>query len=78
MSNTQTNASPTASTAADVAHKTENQSLQNFAASLSAGAVVFGIQIAVFLILSGNWKLHRAKASGSEKAEVRQSLFHKI
>jgi hypothetical protein len=75
MSNTQASPSPTSTTAVT---KTENQSIQNFVASLSAGAVVFGIQIVVFLILSGNWKLHRAKASGSEKAEVRQSLFHKI
>jgi hypothetical protein len=50
------------------------------AASLSAGAVVFGIQMLVFLILSGNWKLHKTKRSGDDddKKAERQGLFHKI
>jgi len=58
----------------------EGQSIGNFAASLSAGAVVFGIQMLFFLILSGNWKLHKSKSSEqrSEKSTQRQSLFHKI
>jgi uncharacterized membrane protein len=61
-----------------------NQSIENFAASLSTAAVIFGVQIAIFLILSGNWKLHkRAKKNVGEgettdKAVERQSLFHKI
>jgi hypothetical protein len=59
------------------AQRTENQSIENFAASLSAGAVVFGIQMLAFLILSGNWKLHKTHAS-EEKSTERQSLFHKI
>jgi hypothetical protein len=31
----------------------------------------------VFLILSGNWKIHKSKA-GTEKSTERQGLFHKI
>lgn len=61
------------------AQKTKNQSIENFAASLSAGAVVFGIQMLVFLILSGNWKLHKTKSKVTdEKSAERQGLFHKI
>jgi hypothetical protein len=61
----------------------ENQSIENFAASLSTAAVIFGAQITVFLILSGNWKFHQGlkKKSGGEnndRAVERQSLFHKI
>jgi len=47
-------------------------------------AVIFGAQISIFLILSGNWKLHKTKkraekhASQNEKSTERQSLFHKI
>lgn len=64
---------------AGAAQKTTNQSIENFAASLSTGAVVFGIQMLAFLILSGNWKLHktRSRAADDKRAE-RQSLFHKI
>jgi hypothetical protein len=71
-------AAPSATSTGRVnAQDKENQSIQNFAASLSAGAVVFGIQMLVFLILSGNWKLHKTKAS-TEKSTERQGLFHKI
>jgi hypothetical protein len=66
-----------ASVPANVDVEKKNQSIENFAASLSAGAVVFGIQMLVFLILSGNWKLHQTHASG-EKSTERQGLFHKI
>ena len=63
-----------------------NQSIENFAASLSTAAAIFGIQIVVFLILSGNWKLHKGvskkktedDADQADKAAARQSLFHKI
>jgi hypothetical protein len=79
MSNTQAAPTPSNSMGTGAAQKSQNQSIENFAASLSAGAVVFGIQMAVFLILSGNWKLHKMKKKGgSEKAVERQSLFHKI
>jgi len=78
MSSTQSAAQP-ANTNEGIAQQNQNQSIENFAASLSAGAVVFGIQMAVFLVLSGNWKLHQSKKkTGSEKAVERQSLFHKI
>ncbi|KAF2822140.1 DUF221-domain-containing protein [Ophiobolus disseminans] len=77
MSNTAAAPTPTASTGPGSAARAENQSIENFAASLSAGAVVFGIQMLVFLILSGNWKLHKTKAS-TEKSTERQGLFHKI
>jgi ABC-type methionine transport system permease subunit len=53
-----------------------NQSIKSFAASVSTAAVVFGIQIVAFLILSGNWKLKRSKKQ--DKPTDRQSLFHKI
>ena len=61
------------------AHKDLNQSIENFAASLSTAAVIFGIQISFFLILSGNWKIHKTKKSvAGDKSTERQSLFHKI
>ncbi|KAF1831147.1 DUF221-domain-containing protein [Decorospora gaudefroyi] len=64
------------------AFRDENQSIENFAASLSTAAVIFGVQITVFLLLSGNWKLHkRSKKNADDKADravQRQSLFHKI
>jgi hypothetical protein len=77
MSNTRAAPSALASSNAGSAGKAEGQSIENFAASLSAGAVVFGIQMLVFLILSGNWKLHKFKGSGDKSTE-RQGLFHKI
>ncbi|KAH7380403.1 hypothetical protein DE146DRAFT_671358 [Phaeosphaeria sp. MPI-PUGE-AT-0046c] len=61
------------------AQRTENQSIENFAASLSAGAVVFGIQMLAFLILSGNWKLHQTNSKVvDDKSAERHGLFHKI
>jgi hypothetical protein len=76
--------SPESTTGAGAAQKRENQSIENFAASLSTAAIIFGIQIGAFLILSGNWKLHKGvgkkKVEGDQgdKAAARQSLFHKI
>ena len=60
-----------------IAQNSQNQSIKTFAASLSTAAVVFGIQILGFMILSGNWKIRRSKHT-TEKAAARQSLFHKI
>ncbi|KAH8722652.1 hypothetical protein GQ44DRAFT_828748 [Phaeosphaeriaceae sp. PMI808] len=77
MSNTQAAPSTTPTGDKASAHNKENQSIENFAASLSAGAVVFGVQMLIFLILSGNWKLHKMQAKNDKKAE-RQGLFHKI
>jgi hypothetical protein len=79
MSGTQTSSSPSASESSGTgaAQGKEGQSIENFAASLSAGAVVFGIQMLAFLILSGNWKFHETKAA-NEKTTQRQGLFHKI
>lgn len=59
------------------AQNSYNQSIKNFAASLSTAAVIFGIQMLAFLILSGNWKLRKSKVA-REKPTERQSLFHKI
>jgi len=59
------------------AQKSENQSIGKFAASLSTGAVIFGAQVLLFMILSGNWKLHKNKAK-TEKSTAREGLFHKI
>ncbi|KAH7132267.1 hypothetical protein B0J11DRAFT_557025 [Dendryphion nanum] len=59
------------------AHERANQSISNFAASLSAAAVIFGVQIVAFLILSGNWKVKRSSKARDQPTE-RQSLFHKI
>ncbi|KAF2014907.1 DUF221-domain-containing protein [Aaosphaeria arxii CBS 175.79] len=55
----------------------DNQSIENFAASIATGAVIFGIQMVAFLILSGNWKITRS-AQSKENPTERQSLFHKI
>jgi hypothetical protein len=55
-----------------------NQSIANFAASLSTAATIFGVQIAIFLVLSGNWKLRRSKKGLTEKPSERQSLFQRI
>ena len=63
------------------AQKKENQSIKNFAASLSTAAVIFAVQFVIFLILSGNWKLHKSRkrsAAAAEKATQRHSLFYKI
>jgi hypothetical protein len=74
---------PTNTAGPGSAQRKENQSIENFAASLSTAAVIFGVQIAFFLILSGNWKLHkrRSKKLAEDKNKdgvSRQSLFHKI
>jgi hypothetical protein len=62
---------------AGAAQRNYNQSIKNFAASLSAAAVIFGVQMLAFLILSGNWRIKRSKKA-NEKPTERQSLFHKI
>ncbi|EUC51180.1 hypothetical protein COCMIDRAFT_21557 [Bipolaris oryzae ATCC 44560] len=74
---------PTNTTGPGSAARKENQSIENFAASLSTAAVIFGVQIAFFLILSGNWKLHKRRSKKLEENQnkdgvSRQSLFHKI
>lgn len=71
---------PKSSNDAGFGQTRENQSIENFAASLSTAAVIFGVQVGVFLILSGNWKLHKSKkdVTVKEKSTERQSLFHKI
>ncbi|KAF1849375.1 DUF221-domain-containing protein [Cucurbitaria berberidis CBS 394.84] len=79
MSNTASaSGTPTPTTGTGAALKSANQSIENFAASLSTAAVIFGVQITIFLILSGNWKLHKTKKSTNDKSEDTQSLFHKI
>lgn len=62
---------------AGAAQLSQNQSIKTFAASISTAAVVFGVQILAFLILSGNWKIRKSKPT-TEKSAARQSLFHKI
>jgi hypothetical protein len=62
----------------DQAQERTNQSIANFAASLSTAATIFGVQIAIFLVLSGNWKLRRSKKGLTEKPSERQSLFQRI
>ncbi|KAF2278743.1 DUF221-domain-containing protein [Westerdykella ornata] len=61
---------------AGAAQSNFNQSIKNFAASLSTAALIFGIQMLAFLLLSGNWKLKRSKKAHTPTE--RQSLFHKI
>lgn len=63
---------------AGAAQNSENQSIKTFAASISTAAVVFGVQILLFLILSGNWKVWRSKKGTGDSAAERQSLFRKI
>lgn len=79
MSNT-ASASATPTSRDGLGQGAENQSIENFAASLSTAAVIFGVQISIFLILSGNWKLHKTKKSATSEntSTERQSLFHKI
>jgi hypothetical protein len=82
MSATTGTVRPTATGALDTpnagaAQNNYNQSIKNFAASLSTAAVIFGAQMLAFLILSGNWKLWKSKKT-SQKPTERQSLFHKI
>lgn len=78
MSNT-ASASPTPTRREGLGQGAEGQSIENFVASLSTAAIIFGVQISIFLILSGNWKLHKSKkAAVAEKSTERQSLFHKI
>ncbi|ORY13193.1 hypothetical protein BCR34DRAFT_600112 [Clohesyomyces aquaticus] len=60
------------------AQNRQNQSIENFAASLATAAVIFGVQILFFLLLSGNWKIRRSKKAGQGTPTERQSLFHKI
>ncbi|UPX17273.1 uncharacterized protein EKO05_0007639 [Ascochyta rabiei] len=76
MSSTDPSASPTSTNGAALAR--QNQSIANFAASLSTATVIFGVQLGVFLILSGNWKITRSKKSLDEKPSDRQSLFQRI
>lgn len=78
MSTTSASASPTSTQGTGAALGRENQSIEKFAASLSTAAVVFGVQMGVFLILSGNWKLMRSKKSVTEPQTQRQSLFQRI
>jgi hypothetical protein len=69
---------PAAPTQTSAVEQLQNQSIKNFAASLATAAVIFGIQILVFLLLSGNWKVRRSSKSTTEQPTERQSLFHKI
>jgi hypothetical protein len=80
MSATTTSAEPSATDAlggnSGAGQSNQNMSIKNFAASLSTAAVIFGIQILAFLILSGNWKWRKSEVGA--KPTERQSLFHKI
>ena len=58
--------------------KSQNQSIKTFAASLSTAAVIFGAQMLLFLILSGNWKFRRSKNGEVDAPTQRQSLWRKI
>lgn len=78
MSSTMSAPTNTATTGTGAALSKENQSIEKFAASLSTAAVVFGVQMGVFLILSGNWKILRSKKSATETPSQRQSLFQRI
>lgn len=78
MSETQSSTSPSGTTGTGAAQGQENQSIEKFAASLSTAAVVFGVQMGIFLILSGNWKIMRSKKSANEQPSQRQSLFQRI
>ncbi|KAF1924101.1 DUF221-domain-containing protein [Didymella exigua CBS 183.55] len=78
MSATSASESPTSTQGTGAALGRENQSIAKFAASLSTAAVVFGVQMGVFLILSGNWKLMRSKKSATEPQTQRQTLFQRI
>jgi hypothetical protein len=67
--------------AGGAAQQSANQSIKTFAASLSTAAVVFGVQMMLFLIFSGNWKIKKSTkdAAKSGKPETQQeSLWRKI
>lgn len=78
MSETQSSTGPSGTTGTGAALNQENQSIEKFAASLSTAAVVFGVQMGIFLILSGNWKIMRSKKSANEQPSQRQTLFQRI
>ena len=81
MSATNSALQPTASSSTGAAQRNMNQSIKTFAASLSTAAVVFGIQMSLFLIFSGNWKIRKStkEAARSGKPESQQqSLWRKI
>lgn len=78
MSSADSSPSATSTSGTASAQGRENQSIANFAASLSTAAVIFGVQFGVFLILSGNWKVTRSKKGVNEKRTDRQSLFQRI
>ncbi|OCK84370.1 DUF221-domain-containing protein [Lepidopterella palustris CBS 459.81] len=80
MSSASASATPTLSidgNSAGSALRQSNMSLKNFWASLSTATVIFGIQIGVFLILSGNLKFRGSAKAGQPKTHS-QSLFHRI
>lgn len=78
MSASSSAATTTSTSGTGAALNRENQSIEKFAASLSTAAVVFGVQMGAFLILSGNWKLMRSKKSATEPKTQRQTLFQRI
>ncbi|KAJ8108108.1 hypothetical protein OPT61_g8399 [Boeremia exigua] len=78
MSGTESTGTASPTSGAGAALTRENQSIENFAASLSTAAVVFGVQMGFFLILSGNWKITRSKKGLNEQPTQRQSLFQRI
>jgi len=81
MSATSSAPQPTSSSSSGAAQHNQNQSIKTFAASLSTAAVVFGVQMSLFLIFSGNWKIKKStkEAAKSGKPETQQqSLWRKI
>jgi hypothetical protein len=78
MSATSSAATQTATSGTGAALGRQNQSIEKFAASLSTAAVVFGIQMGIFIILSGNWKIIRSGKSTAEPKTQRQTLFQRI
>jgi hypothetical protein len=77
MSSSSPSASASPTNGPGAALNSGNQSIKTFAASLSTAAVIFGVQIAAFLIFSGNWKIRRSRKSGEQQAE-RASFFQRI
>lgn len=74
----QATSSDSTSPNAGAAQNNQNMSIKTFAASLSTAAVIFGVQMALFLIFSGNWKIRSSSPERIALPTQRQSLWKKI
>ncbi|KAF2792938.1 DUF221-domain-containing protein [Melanomma pulvis-pyrius CBS 109.77] len=74
----QATSSDSTSPNAGTAHNSQNMSIKTFAASLSTAAVIFGVQMILFLIFSGHLQIHSSSEDRIVHPTQRQSLWKKI